>query len=341
MGVFTRRMNAAKAKKASIQERGPKNPFERHILKSLVWARVHLKEIYGIRIQKMPSVVVSARTLFADRETHSAHLKELSNRGMLSPIIASAETPPDMASELLMRVKETSHALAYSSRAAYQPGLQTIRLPPTYLMFPEKTSQLGETIMHELIHHALWEQKSPVYSMKKQWLYPANSNPALNAANEGLATYLQPPGTPLIRKSKKEIAGGVLKFPITLAKRVGYTLKTAAIRPILFLSHSAATLAFAATRLKKIASVLLRNTIWRKPENFARALRTNPLAHPAFDAYSDGLEFVKKVAKEFIKTDVTFDAICHTPPSTYEEILMPERYLEKLRSLRPELFREK
>ncbi|MBD3389600.1 hypothetical protein GF415_01445 [Candidatus Micrarchaeota archaeon] len=341
MGIFTRKMNAAKARKASLQERGPKNPFEYRILKSMVWAKIHLKAIYGIKIKKMPSVVVSARMLFADRGASSAHLKELSARGHAPSPLAPTEYSPCLAPELLIRTKMVYSALTNFPRATYHPEFQAIRVPPTYLMPPGALSQLEETIMHELIHHALWEQESPVYSLKKQWLYPGNFNPALKAANEGLASYLQYRKLPSSLKSKKEIAKSILKYPITLAKNTSCMLKTAVSRPFIPLFASAGALVSAATWLKKIASITLRNTVWRKPERFARAMHENPLSHYAVDEYSDGLEFVKKVAKEFINPETTFDVICRTPPSTYEEILMPERYLEKLRNLRPELFSRK
>lgn len=341
MVLFIRKVNAAKIRKASLQERGPKNSFERRILKSLLRAKTHLEVIYGVRIQKMPAVVVSARMLFADRETSSAYLKELSAREQAPSLLASTEHYRSLDSELLAKITAVTFALTSSSWPAYHPELQAIRVPPTYLLPPSTLNNIEETIMHELIHHALWEQKSPVYSVKKQWLYPDTFNTPLDAANEGLATYLQYRKLPSNLKSRKEIAESIMNYPLMMVKNVGYALKTAISHPPLFLSSSAGILISAATWLKKLASITLRNTIWRKPERFVRALHTNPLSYPAFDKYSDGLEFVKKVAKEFIRPNATFNAICHTPPTTYEEVIMPEKYLERLRKIRPELFKKR
>ncbi len=343
MGIFIRRMNKMGAKALSLQERGPKNKFERQILHGLKRAKLMLEDIYGVKIKKMPPIIVSSRMIFPDPETSMAYLESLRKRGQVSKL-QYAKMADELkgkksssAWDLICKaVKKTMDHLSCSSvfwgfvtRPVYEQSLEAIRIPSKALLGPN-IHRLDDILVHELIHHVLWEQKSAVYAPSK---YSLSGQPASlgSLANEGLAVYLeqkwQPP--PVLR-SIEGLVGSFITCPITLMKRASQTWRLVRHYPAHYMLQNMRAFIFAATDLKKGTSVLARNIIWRKPEKFAKALDTHPIAWDAFDIYSDGLAFVKGVAKHLIDPRLTFRTISTYPPQTPEEAFMPERYLQRV-----------
>ncbi len=332
MGIFTRRMNVEKAKKASLQERGPKNNYGRAVLRALHRAKIRLETIYGVKVQKMPYVIVAARKIHADRETFAAYLEELKACGQMSEIHckASREYQSRGFDAFSENVWEASQFATHALRARYDSSLQMMQIPPAAIMGPYAPTYLDDNLAHELVHHVLWEQRSPVYAPHKHSMYAAPPI-ASQAANEGLAMYVQDwQGIPVL-KSAGELGAAIIKCPINLIGGVIRSLSLAIKNPICFMAIAAGAFMSAATRLRKFVAAALRNTIWWEPKEFARALEKYPIAYYAFDPYSDGLAFVKEVVRLFSSQKRAFDTITKYPPESMREVLIPDEYLRRVR----------
>lgn len=341
MGIFTRRLNVAEAKKASLQERRPKNKFERAVLKALHRARIRVEKIYGVKIQKIPYVIVAARKIRADRETNVAWFKEMKARGQISEIHCKAlmAYKPKGFDAFGESVWWASQFATHALRARYDNALQMIQIPSAAILGPYAPTYLDDNLAHELVHHLVWEQKSPVYASHKHSMY-ADPTPASQAANEGLARYVQNwQGIPVL-KSMEELGAVIVKYPFNLARGVIRALNLAVRNPICFMAIAAGAFISAATRLRKFVAVVVRNTTWWDQDEFARALSKYPIAQDAFDIYSDGLAFVKEVVSAFSSQKRAFETITKNPPKTMREILIPETYLERVRKDAQAEFRE-
>lgn len=339
MAIFLRRMNKAKAKEASIQQRGPRNSFERKIMEELPSAAQGLEYNYGVRFKEIPSIFVWNGAILSDKEAwlgmgrEEKRLGWLSDQGFakLEEWYAKRERPliRKWASKLFWSFKSSVKRLGtFGSTATYSPALEAIRLnEPIDFMGPfgkpdEKINlRVWSVLRHELTHHLIWEQRSRMYDMHKPLRRECHF--ARACANEGLASYSEfgpiqepTPSTPIKRLS------------IGLVNRVRYALSTFYKHPIL---ATARALCFVATDLLNGAARFARAHFGDTPEKLSKAIEKDPSFMLLVNPYRDGHRFVSNLSNAFQNDPLMFQTVTRYPPESMREILIHDEYLRRVR----------
>lgn len=338
---LVRRMSVQDAREASLQERGPRNEFERRILQdALPSAKESVEAFYGTRLNTIPWIVVSNRAVQPDAGAWSAFLKEMQNAGFISEqkrLDYEEKMFPGKPRGFFRRISlalesapEYYHAIRISLRNSicYNPSLGAIHIPgEERLRYPLHLLQIA--FSHELTHHMIWERRSPLYSTDPLPLGLQDKAIAFDCANEGLALYCIMPGyegpdTGFLARTKK--------LPFILKCHLERAFVSTFVHPQILLCNIAHLLMFSASIMLNSAVKLCRRNLWDTPDKLAKAVKKSFMARMAVNEYSDGFRFVKSISAALGGPKEAFKAITEKPPETMQEVLLPEKYLSRIKT---------
>ncbi|MBD3398617.1 hypothetical protein GF412_05240 [Candidatus Micrarchaeota archaeon] len=332
MALF-RFINKEKARRLSVQSRGPRNRFEKYLLEELPRAALALEHLYGIKLKSLPFLLAEKGVLLPDQKTIQDFQLTEKKLGWLSqPLSKIYERELRRAgkssfSKWKRRISFCASSglnslyFYFRSPASYDRLTSSIQITNANLFC--SAGAINRAVIHELTHHALWEQKSKIYSRYGSFRWDFHA--AKNCANEGLAVFAEERYFPYPPMETREKAIRALQFPFIMIKSA---VKVFSVRPLL---ASARALAFAATDIAAAAACIMRCTIWRKPSSFSKALeKNNSLAFYAINPYRDGSRFIDAVCRELGSPKEAFRAVADNPPQSMEEILLPHTYLDRL-----------
>jgi hypothetical protein len=340
MPSLVRRMSVQAVREESLQVRGPKNKFEKRILEELPIAAFRVEELYGARLRSIPSILSSNRPVHPDSHTLSTFFKELQRAGFISEqkrIKAEENARPEKPRGTLQRISHAIRAFTeqyYGIRTlfkftmCYSAPLDMIQAP-TREMFRAPSLRIRAVLAHELIHHILWEMRSPICSSDPLRSNLDDRELALNCANEGLAMYCET--WPRIAPETGFLAR-VKELPFRLRYVAEKAFVNTFVYPQRLLADIAHSLMFYGSHMLYATVKLCRRNFWNTPEKFAEAVKNNFLARMAVHEYWDGLRFVEAVSLALGGPKEAFKAITEKPPETMQEVLLPEKYLSRIKS---------
>lgn len=333
---LARRMSIQDAREASLRGRGPKNKFERGVLDDVPKAVKRVEEFYGIKIKELPHVLVSHRHIFPDGKAMEGYVEELQKMGRISYVGISFSKKWAKRQEAIRFLEKVYSFMDYPEHSLlhlklflrptgyYYAPLESIQVPPKH-SYRHLQSPL-DLLSHELVHHAIWEKRSPLYYSMFSRNGREDMRLALDCAHEGLATYVE-------SWAHKEPEKGVSKWikrELSAWAEIGRRTIGRILYPQRALAELAEGLSFFASNTARYAAIVCRGLLWGTPEKLAKAIEKSAFARMAINKYSDGREFVKEVSKELGGPREAFKAITERPPQSMQEILNPKKYLVRL-----------